>query len=256
MNVEELAAEIARIKGVNPVPDTPGTFMNPIPFTGEKNTIHFLRPVAEDVVLKASTMNAPTERAIANAVRRFDFATAKLSQIVGNQVTRIDGYQEGEEKFDALLALGPSITHCEIAPFLKSRTTECYAINHIEFAGNETEAEAVTRKKHVRLSDRAREITPVIFARYQKQTGQRSEKYLAVAKHDYLVTLIQQMPRDGGVVELENWERARLTLTTNQGSADVEATFDKQSQKLSVDEVVKLVDALVFKSADAARELW
>lgn len=257
MNIQELIEKISQLKGVKPLAAYPGTFMNTVPLD-ERNTIHFVRPVAADVVLKASSMNAPTEDAIQNTARLLDFGSASLSLILGKQVVRLNPFASGSKVFDTFLALGPSITNCVIGGghFLKTRTIECYAINHIEFAGDETEAEAVVRKKHVRLSDVKREITPVIFGRYHKQTGQRSHDYLAIATHESTALDIRQLPRDGGVVEFENWERARLTLTADRGNEDIGATFSGETKTISVAQALKLMDELTCNGADAARKLW
>jgi len=258
MNTQELTEKISQLKGVRPVDSVPGTFMNPVPFPKDQNIIHFVRPVATDVVLKASSINAATEDAIKNTARILDFATANLANILGKMVARIHPFDSGNEAFDTFLALGPSIANCVIggAHFLKTRTTECYAINHIEFAGDETEAEAVVREKHVRLADVKRKITPVIFGRYHKQTGQRSHDYLAIATHESTVLDIRQLPRDGGIVEFENWERVRITLTTEMGNADIEATFSGETKTISVDQALKLLEELTYNGADAARKIW
>ncbi|MFZ5895118.1 MAG: hypothetical protein ACOY0T_28925 [Myxococcota bacterium] len=257
MNQQELADKISQLKGIKPVPNMSGTFMNEVPFSKE-NIIHFVRPVAEDVVLKASSMNVPPERAVAHAARLLDFGTQHLANIQGELVTRIEPFESESPKFDTFLALGPSIANIVIggSTFLKTRTSECYAINHIEFAGDETEAEAIVRKKHARLSDFARDITPVIFGRYHKQTGQRSAEYLAVATYESTVRDIEQMPRDGGVVEFENWERERVTLTNDRGNDILEATFAGQTKPLTVDAALKLMNELVYRGVEAAKKVW
>lgn len=257
MNSQELATKISQLKGVKPVPNLPGTFMNPVPFTNE-NIIHFVRAVADDFVLKASSINADNEHAISNAARILDFAQANLHKLQGKLVTRIEPYDSGDPKFDTFLALAPSIAEVVIggSALLKSRTTVCYAINHIEFSGEETEAEAVVRDKHVRLSDVTREITPIIFGRYHKQTGQRTAEHLAVVKHDRAAEFIREMPRDGGVVEFENWERVRMTLTTDKGSETLEATFNGETKPLSVDDAVKLLEELSLRGSEAAKKAW
>jgi hypothetical protein len=258
MNTQELIKKISELKGVKLVDALPGTFMNPVPFFEGQNIIHFVRPVAEGVVLMASSINAPTEEAIANADRILNFGCANLPKIVGQQVTRIQPFDSGNEAFDTFLALGPSITNFVLggAHFLKSITTECFAINHIEFAGDETEAEATVRNRHVRLTDVKREITPMIFCRYQKQTGQRSADHLAIAKHDRCKTFIQEIPRDGGFVELENWERARLVLTGDQGTSLLEATFANQTKTVTVEDALELMDALTYHGAVAAQKAF
>jgi hypothetical protein len=256
MTRDELTEKISKLKGIEPAPTMPGTFVDHNVWQG-KETFHFLRAVADDIVLKASTQNLNASDAAVHAQKILDFAVSKLAQVRENLVTRIERYHSGNETFDTFLSLGPSITKTVIADgyFLQTRTTQCYAINHIEFAGNETEAEAVVRKKHVRLTDVTRAITPVIFGRYQKQTGQKSASYLAIATHESTVRDIKQMPRDGGIVEFENWERERMTLTTDQGNPNLELRFNGQNKTVSVNEALKLMDELVFKGAAAAQKL-
>src|SRR6187431_1934226 len=253
MTKEELTEKIAQLEGVVPVGALPETFIQRVT-PDDKQTVHFVRVAGDDIVLKASSQNRPELQATEHAGRLLDFALKNLHKLVGNLVTRLHPYVSGEDKFDTFLALGPSITKVVMSKghFLQPCTYECYAINHIEFSGNETEAEATLRKRKVRMTDVNREVTPVIFGRYHKQTGQRSPKYLAVATHESTATDIKQMLRDGGVVEFENWERERVTLTTDQGRAELDATFSGETKSISVDQALKLMDELTLRGVEAA----
>jgi hypothetical protein len=257
MKKEELAKEIAALERAEPVKELPGTFMERVPFDDE-NTVHFFRPVATDMILLASCMNAPYAKAVDHAEALLEFGSEHLGEIRENQVTRITPYDSGNKKFDTFLALAPEITKFLIgkAYFLKSRTTECMAINHIEFSGTETQAEAVFRNGQVRLTDVKREITPVIFLRYHKKSGQRSEKYFAVCSHEDTTDTINELPRDGGIVEIENWERDRLTLSAEKKKKGIDAVLDGETQSVSLKDALKLMDELTFKGLKAAKKVW
>jgi len=157
------------------------------------------------------------------------------------------------------LALATSIMKFSMmrgAEFLTPITIGAFAVNHIEFSGDETEAEAVVRRQHAIVADVPRPITPVIFLRYHKLAGQRSAEHLAIAKHDYSTQLISQIPRDGGTVELENYERIGMGFAGNQGDSALAVTFDGKTRKLPVADASKLMDALTFKGAEEAKKAW
>lgn len=256
MTKDELVEEVSKLKRVATVPGVPGTFMERVPM---RPVFHFLRPATDDVVLMTSVMNAKDEAAaITHADHVLTFGAENLSRILSKPVVRIEPFDSGHPKFTAFVALAPSIMNFFIGEgkFLKKVTTGCFAINAIEFSGDETQDEAVIRRKHAIFSDLDREPTPVIFARYQKQTGQRSEHYLAILKRERAADFIREMPRDGGVVELENWQRSRMTLTTDKGNSLLEVTFDGKTKSLPVEDAVKLMDELVLRGVEAAQKAW
>jgi hypothetical protein len=264
MNQAEIASEIANLKRWEATPGLPDTFMERVPHD-EKNTIRYIRAVADDTALATSTRNAADAEAFAHAERMLSFGTSQLSRLLANQVTKITPFESGIAEFDSFLALAPRVAQflTENNPFgmrLMDQTTTCYAINHIEFAGSETEQEALARKKKVSLVDLKREITPVIFARYHKESGQRSHKHLAIATYAETKRVIEQLQEDGGLVELENWERVRLTFTTEptKGKAKpkVEATFMKETKPIAIDAAVELMTVLTTKDAKAAEKKW
>jgi hypothetical protein len=259
MKVEEIIKKLTTLDAWEPVPGQAGTFMERVP-DDESNTIRFIRPVATDTALATSTRNVPDKQSLAHADKILSFGAAHLSALKEALVSKITPFDSGIKKLDSFLALAPSVAQflTEDNAFgqrLMEQTTICYAINHIEFSGNETEQEAIARKKKVRLVDLKRDVTPVIFARYQKQSGQRSHKHLAVGSHVELAKLVEELPKDGGVVELENWERVRLVFTADK-KGKIEATFAEESKALAVKSALELLEVLTHKDAKAAQKLW
>lgn len=260
MKVQEIISKLAKLDGWEPAPEQDGTFMERVP-EDEANTIHFIRPVATDKAISTSTRNLPDKQAFACADKVLTFGASQLASFGEDPVTKITPFDSGIKKFDSLVALAPSIAQVltEDSDFgnrLMDQTIGCYAINHIEFAGNETEQEAIARHKALAINDLKREITPVIFARYQKQSGQRSHKHLAVGSHEQLMKLVEALPKDGGFVELENWERARLVFTADKAKKRLEAAFGDESKPLAVKSALELLEVLTHQDAKAARKLW
>jgi hypothetical protein len=264
MKQAEIASEIAKLKGWESVPQLPGTFIERVPYD-DQNTIQYIRPVADDTALATSTRNAPDTEAFEHVERVLSFGEAQLARLLANQVTKVTPFDSGDERLDSFLALAPAIARFltednAFGKLLMTQTTVCYAINHIEFSGNETEQEALARRKKLSLVDLKREITPVIFARYHKESGQRSHKHLAIATYAETKRVIEQLQDDGGLVELENWERVRLTFTTEptkgKGKRKVEATFMKETKPIAIDAAVELMTTLTTKDAKAAEKEW
>jgi hypothetical protein len=257
MTLDELSKKIAALKNVTPASDS-RTFKYKVPFS-DKNTFFFVRVLGDDLIIGSSVMRAADEEAVALGQRILDTAEPHAMQAKTKTVTKIPGVDWGLPHFDTLVLLGPSVEKFRMTKddfFLPSRTVGAYAINHIELSGDETEAEAVVRCNHAILSDITRTITPVIFLRYHKQTGQRSAEHLAIAKHDYTKVLINELPRDGGTVELENYERIGVTFAGDQGDAEVNATFDGKTKRLSITDALQLVDTLTMRGADEAKKGW
>jgi hypothetical protein len=257
MTLDELTKSVSALKDVKPTRD-PRTFQYKVPFA-KKNTFFFVRPLAEDLVLASSVMGADDDRAVEFGLLLLDKGQQHAAKAKEGLATKVSGVDWGLGSFDTLLLLGPAVVKFGVIKddyFLRPRTVLVHAINHIEYSGDETEAEAIVRRGHVLLADVTREITPVIFLRYHKETGQRSAKFLAIAKHEYTTTLINQMPQDGGTVELENYERVRLALAATQGASQLEVTFDGKTAKLSVSDALKLMDTLTMKGAEAAKKDW
>ena len=257
MKLDEIIRKITELQNVQLLDDSK-TFSYHVP-NFKKNTFFFVRPIADDLIIACSVMNATDENSITIGQRILAAAETAIVESHERLVTKILGFDSGIPMFDSLLILGPAIEKFRMTKndyFLGPRTYCAYAINNIEFAGDETEAEASVRTRHAILSDVKREISPVIFLRYHKQTGQRSDEHLAIAKHSYTMVLINELPRDGGTVELENYERVGITFATDQGEANLDATFDGKTKKLPVAEALKFMDTLTYKGAEAAKKDW
>jgi hypothetical protein len=257
MNLDELNNRIAALKDVKPVGDS-RTFMYKVPFS-KKSTFFFVRPLGDDLILASSVIGAADEVSIPLGQRILDAAEPHAALAKANIATKIPDIDWGLPNFDSLLLFGPAVVKFSMTKddvFLRSRTVAAYAIHHIEYSGDETEAEAVVRRRHAVLADITREITPVIFLRYHKQTGQRSEEFLAIAKHERATAFISEIPRDGGTVDLENWQRVGMSLSGNQGDSEVDTTFDGKTKKLTIADALKLMDTLTMKSADEAKKGW
>jgi hypothetical protein len=260
MKVEEIISKLAKVDGWESTPEQDGTFMERVP-DDEENTIHFVRPVATDKALSTSTRNVPDKQAFAYADKVLSFGASQLASLGRDPVTKITPFDSGIKKLDSFVALAPSIAQVLTADSafgnrLMDQTIGCYAINHIEFAGSETEQEAIARHNDVPIGDLKREITPVIFARYQKQSGQRSHKHLAVGAHPQLVKLVEALPKDGGFVEIENWERVRLVFTADKAKKKLEAAFSGETKRIAVKSALELLEVLTHKDAKAAQKLW
>ena len=257
MKLNELVKKIAALEDVKTIGDS-RTFTYKVPFD-EDNTHFFVRPLADDLVLASSVMHGSDAQSVEFGLRILDTAEPHVPETKGMLVAKIPKVNWGLANFDSLLMVGPQVEKFRMTSddhFLTSRTVVAYAVNHIEYSGDETEAEAGVRGRHVILSDIARAITPVIFLRYHKQTGQRSAEYLAIAKHEYATRLINELPRDGGTVELENYERVRLSFVMKNGAKQVDTNFDGKTQKLSLSASLRLMDTLTMKGAEAAKKDW
>jgi hypothetical protein len=257
MTYDELTKKIAALNGVEPLGDK-RTYVHKVP-SSENATRFFVRPLADDLVLASSVMRAQDEAALAFGQRILDEAEPHAAKARRAVVTKVSGVAWGETRFDSLLLLGPAVAKFRLTHeehFLPSRTVLACAIHHIEFSGDETEAEAVVRRKQSLLADITREIVPVIFLRYHEQTGQHSAKYLAIATHDYTTRLINELPRDGGTVELENYERESMGFATDQGNETVDVTFGGKTKKLPLADALKRMDTLTYKGVAEAEKDW
>jgi hypothetical protein len=223
-----------------------------------RNAFTFVRPLANDLVAQSGVMNVSDEKAMQYGLHLLDSAEVILLKSKPFLLMKKPGYDFGFPRFDNLLILGPKIMNFTLkgAYFLPMRTYGTFAINNIEYVGDETEAEAVYRKKHVILSDMTREITPIIFCRYHKQTGQRSAEHFGVAKFDLVETWMKELPRDGGTVEIENFERTGMGFAANRGESELDVTFDGKTQKLSMEEALKIMGTHTHKGAGEAKKGW
>jgi hypothetical protein len=259
MTLEEIISQLGKLEGWEQVADLPGTFMERVPHS-DKNTLRYLRPVTAKAVVATSTQNTPEDESLALADKLLTFATERVSQIFENAVSKVTPFKSGIAKLDSFLAFSPRVAqfHADDSDFfveLAERTVACYAINHIEFAGSETEPEATARKKKVRLGDLKREITPVVFARYQKSDGQRSHKHLAIGSYGEVEKLVEELPGDGGVVEIENWERVRFTITSDK-KKKLEGAFADETKAISLKAALEVMQKLTHEDAKAAEKAW
>jgi hypothetical protein len=260
MKRAEMFNKLAKLEGWETVPELEDTFIERVPYD-EQNTIQYIRPIVDDIALATSTRNLPDDQAFSHVSRLLAFGTTNLDKLRASDVTRISPYDSGIKKFDSFVGFAPSIAQflTEDNAFgnrLLECTWSCYAINHIEFSGTESEPEAFARLKTAKLVDLKRSPTPAIFCRYRKLSGQRSHKHLAIATLAETKGIIEQLPEDGGIVELENWERTRLTLIVEGDKRKIEATFGGETRPVSVKAALELMEVLTTKGAKAAEKEW
>lgn len=250
MLLREIEERIASLPKLVPVP-TVRAFMERVPM---RPTFHFLRPVRDDLVLFASAKNVVNETAaIDHAGKVLDYVEGRIDEIVGRDVTKLEPFSGGPPWADAVACLGPAVAQTIVAKgsFLMPITYDVYPINHVELAGDETQAEATVRKKAVILNDLTRVIDPVVFARYRLANGSKSAKHFAIGKKADVAELIGRAAEVGGHLEFENFERKRGRIQVETAGATLDVTVEGATRKLSLDDTLSLFDTMTTKGAAA-----
>lgn len=255
MNVEELNGALAQLKTVKPLPAA-RAFVERVP-EREKGrfTFHFFRPFAEDVVHFASVRNAPEDAAVALAVAVLDTLGTRWPEVADREVAKLVPWKAGPPFADALLVLGRGVAK-KSAPgghFLPSRTVAAYPIHHIEFTGEETAAEATVRMKDAALNDVARTPSPIVFCRYKLDSGGGSAKHFAVAPASTVLAVLRDVVREGGRLELENFEREGCVFTAKRQSDRIDARVANVERTMSHDDAVALFHKLTTGGIAAVR---
>lgn len=166
---------------------------------------------------------------------------------------KLEPFSGGPAWADAVICLGPEITQMVLGKlsFLFAITSWVAPINHVEFAGNETKAEATVRKNAFVLNDVTRVITPIVFARYQFANGVKTAKHFAVGKYADVADAIRQLAKVGGHLEFENYERKRSRLEVTEAGGPIDVTLDGTTRKRSLEDTLNLFDAMTTKGVSA-----
>lgn len=251
MTPDDLRSELLRLNTVEESASA-RAFVERLPSAA---ALQFFRPFRDDVVLAASVRNGPERLAFAIGVQVLDTLEQRWDELKDREVTKLAPWNAGPDFADALLVLGRDIA--KVAPtkgyVFPSRTVAGYPINHIEFTGEETAAEAIVRKKEVHLNDLTRVPSPVVFGRYQLQNGEGSARHFAVAPLSTILTVLRSVVREGGRLEIENYERQRCLLTASPAATVLEFRTDDIVRQVSCDEGEGLIRTLTHLGADALR---
>lgn len=249
MKLDEIQNRIAECTGVSAQPDGV-TFVYQVP---ARPTFFFYRPVDTDTVLGTSVMNLelPAAQELANATLAFasdvelpatDFALWKYSGLSCPGVG-----------FDTLLARSASVAEFRGIPkadFLSKITLGYYPIMGFEFCGDETVPEAQARLSFMKISDATRDPAPALAGRFRKQSGARSKnKFMGVMRESALVKLVRELPKDGGNVEVENFEHEQCTFEGKSGSPEVTARFLGEQRAQGVDDAVAFLHDFARRGA-------
>ena len=255
MTKEELIAELARLPEVV-LTDAPGTFLRHD--EAFKNLHAFLRPVADDVVLMAWLLNYSSAEARRVGPGILNFAEAALDRIRGRVTTKLSGLDIGFPQFDHLVALGPDLDASPPfggARFLIPVTVECGAVNTCEFMGDEALVELRARLRNITIGDIERDIEPAANARHRFDDGSKSrQKFLGVTQQQDLEAYLEKLPKLGGVVEMENYERIGCAFVGKTGQATIEVTVEGNTHSVPLARSLKFLDALLRKGIEAARK--
>lgn len=249
MNVQEMRAEFLKLKSVVESPEV-RAFVERVPTV---KVLQFFRPVMDDVVLAASVRNLSEEAAFAVGIAVLDTLEKRWGEVASRDVTALVPWTAGPPFADALLVLGRDVA--KLAPtkgyVFTSRTVAGYPINHIEWTGDETAAEATVRKKDAHLNDLTRTPSPIVFGRYQLTDGAGSAKHFGVAPLGTVLSILKTVVREGGRFEIENYERQRCLLTTSAGSGSLELRVDGIDRTITHDEAVKHIHTLTHRGIAA-----
>lgn len=220
MNVDELTRYLTQLESVAALPPA-RAFVDRVP---DFHAIHFFRPFAEDLVLCTSVQNMAEADAVALAVDVLDTLERRWPEVAGREVANLVPWKGGPAFADRLLVLGIGVARK--APrggySLPSRTVAAFPINHIEFTGEETAAEAMERMRYAALNDMTRTPSPIVFTRFRLSDGTGSTKFFGVSRSDSALSILNQVVIVGGRLEFENYERERCLLTTEARTSVLE----------------------------------
>lgn len=224
MNVDELTQRLTQLESLVPFPAV-RAFVDRMPdkVVG-RDTLHFFRPFAEDTVLYASVRNLPEDPAVALAAEVLDTLERRWPEVAGREVAKLRPWSAGPAFADELLVLGVGVARKGAGNgyFLPSRTVAAFPINHIEFTGEETAAEAMERMRYAALNDMTRTPSPIVFTRFRMSDGTGSTKFFSVSSSDSALSILNQVVIVGGRLEFENYERERCLLTTEARTSILE----------------------------------
>ena len=255
MTKDELIAGLSKHKDVVAT-SAPDTFLRRDEST--KNLHGFYRAVSDNVVLWTTVLNATNTQATATGLAILDFAQAHLSKITGRITTKLGGLNSGYSQFDHLIALGPGST--ESPPLSDARfhlpvAVRCGAINECEFIGDEEVVELRARVHFISLPDMGRAVLPAANERHRFDNGVKSkQKFLGVARQKDLVHHIEKLPKLGGVVEMENYQRVGCVFLGKAGEDIIEVTLEGKARKVPLAQSLKFLDTLLHRGVEASRK--
>jgi len=249
---EERLAEILALKDVEALDEA--TTIYQVPFS---DTYFFLRPTGDGIVWATSVKGASRETAIEVAQATFEKASGFTAP--ASDAVKVAEAPLGVSPFafDAFMILGPEVhgfSAIEGDDFLKPMTFTVQPIHRCELCGDETVAEARARLKHLRYNTIDRPPQPAISGRYQTQDGKRSRnKQLGVTHYERIAELIRDLPRDGGTVEIDNFEHTRCIFRGERGKPEITVTVGDVAEQTDTDGALGIFDRLVTQGTEAGR---
>lgn len=216
------------------------------------NTYNFLSVLSEQELLFTAIRNTSEKEATEQAGRILNFVHKRWGNVVGNQVVKLTEYAGGPDFANCVICLGPEAALIEYSDLTKGITYSAYQINHIEFAGDETVAEAIVRCNQFDYHDITRDPSPIVFARYKSQSGMHSAKHFAVASQDDVAEITKDVFRSGGWLEFENFERSRIRLVAPGGRKKLEVTCGERSASMSARQALDLLNVLTTQGLNVA----
>lgn len=236
MNVDELTERLRQLESITAEPAA-RAFVERVP---DFHAIHFFRPFAEDVVLCTSTQNMDDAAAVALAAEVLDTVERRWSEVARREVAKLAPWTAGPAFADQLLVLGRGVSRWSASDgyFLPSRTVAAFPINHIEFTGEETAAEAMERDRHAAINDMTRTPSPIVFTRFRLRDGSGSTKFFSVSRSDSALSILNQVVIVDGRLEFENYERERCLLTTEARTSILEMRVSGATRKVTHQEAI------------------
>ncbi len=252
MTKDEIIAELAKHEELVPS-ETPDTFLR---HDESFDNLHmFFRVIADDVVFESSVMKASSVQARSTALKVLDLAQRSYEEIANRMTTKLSGLDSDFPQFDHLVAIGPGRSTSppiKGARYLIPVTTKCGPINKCEFVGDEEVVEVRARLMKVLISDITRAVEPVVNERHRFDNGVKSkQKFLGVARQRDLIRHVEKLPKLGGVVEMENFERIGCVVVGQQGQDTLELNVEGQTRKASLEQALSFFDTFLTQGAEA-----
>ena len=253
MNVDELSHYLSQLKYVTTLPPGRAFVERVVGKVAGRDTLHFFRPFAEDVVLCASVRNLPEDPAVALAVEVLDSLERRWPEVADRDVAKLVPWSGGPAFADQLLVLGRGVAQWSASEgyLLPSRTVAAFPINHIEFTGDETAAEATERMKYAAINDMTRTPSPIIFTRHRLSDGSGSTKFFSVSREDGARSILNQVVIVGGRLEFENYERERCSLTTEARTSVLEIRVGGVTRTVTHQEAIAHFHTMTLKGLAA-----
>ncbi|MGE0322223.1 MAG: hypothetical protein AB7S68_07965 [Polyangiaceae bacterium] len=191
------------------------------------------------------------------ALSVLDFA-AELPVDLSAPIAKHPGFRGEGFGFDAVALRGPSVKPnsggIPKADFLYPLAVAAYAVYDCEWCGDETLPEAQARLKWLREPQLGRQPVPALGCRFRKANGRRSSnKFFGVDRYDQVRKLVAELPRDGGSVEVENFERAQVAFLGESNSDILQIAFDGEQRECNINKTLEFLEALAFHGLDSAR---